>query len=164
VRHGRLEERTARASQLTPDPRPAADAETRLQGLVLLPVLDSCPDEHGNDKNEGQEDEDSEDNRRRDVHLKRSYPVNGSRVSLLWPFVSGAHVELEPGRYRAGFVLDQDAATYTRLARLLERVRHWRQTDVHEDDEPVSAFHAKDIRVSGCPISPESSRLWDRCR
>jgi len=35
--------------RLTPDPRPAADAETRLQGLVLLPVLDSCPDEHGND-------------------------------------------------------------------------------------------------------------------
>jgi hypothetical protein len=56
--------------RLTPDPRPAADAETRLQGFVFLPVLDSRPDEQGNDKNGGQEDEDSEDNRRHDVHLK----------------------------------------------------------------------------------------------
>jgi hypothetical protein len=56
--------------RLTPDPRPAADAETGLQGPVLLAVLDSCPDEQSDDKNAGQEDEDPEDNRRRDVHLK----------------------------------------------------------------------------------------------
>jgi hypothetical protein len=59
--------------------------------------------------------------------------------------------ELEPGRYRARFALSEDSAVYTGLARLLERVRHWRATDVYEDDEPVSTFHAKDIRVPGCP-------------
>lgn len=53
--------------------------------------------------------------------------------------------ELEPGRYRARFLLEEDAAAYSGLARLLERVRHWRATDVYEDDEPVSAFHAKEM-------------------
>ncbi len=53
--------------------------------------------------------------------------------------------ELEPGRYRAKFVLGEDAAAYSGLARLLERVRHWRATDVYEDDEPVSPFHAKEM-------------------
>ncbi len=53
--------------------------------------------------------------------------------------------ELEPGRYRASFLLDEDTAAYTGLARLLERVRHWRATEVSEDDEPVSAFHAKEM-------------------
>jgi hypothetical protein len=53
--------------------------------------------------------------------------------------------ELEPGRYRTSFVLDEDAAAYTGLARLLERVRHWRASDVYEDDQPVSAFHAKEM-------------------
>jgi hypothetical protein len=32
--------------------------------------------------------------------------------------------ELEPGRYRARFLLGEDAAAYAFLARLLERVRH----------------------------------------
>jgi hypothetical protein len=31
------------------------------------------------------------------------------------------------------------------LARLLERVRHWRATEVYEDDEPVSAYHAREM-------------------
>jgi hypothetical protein len=53
--------------------------------------------------------------------------------------------ELEPGRYRARFLLDENATAYTGLARLLERVRHWRQTDVYQDDEPVSVFHAKEM-------------------
>ncbi len=53
--------------------------------------------------------------------------------------------ELEPGRYRASFVLGSDAAAYTALARLLERVRHWRASEVHEGDEPVSAYHAKEM-------------------
>ena len=61
--------------------------------------------------------------------------------------------QLEPDRYRVSFALGGDAATYTGLARLLERVRHWRWTEISEDDEPASVFHAKDIRVSGCPIS-----------
>jgi len=53
--------------------------------------------------------------------------------------------ELEPGRYRASFVLGSDAVAYTALARLLERVRHWRATEVCEGDEPVSAYHAKEM-------------------
>jgi hypothetical protein len=28
---------------------------------------------------------------------------------------------------------------------LLERVRHWRATEVCEDDEPISAYHAKEM-------------------
>ena len=53
--------------------------------------------------------------------------------------------EVEPGRYRARFVLGTDFAVYTGLARLLERVRHWRATDVYEGDEPVSAYHVKEM-------------------
>src|SRR6266545_464795 len=53
--------------------------------------------------------------------------------------------EVEPGRYRARFVLGMDPATYTGLARLLERVRHWRATEVSEGDEAVSAYHAKEM-------------------
>jgi len=53
--------------------------------------------------------------------------------------------DVEPGRYRARFVLGTDFAVYTGLARLLERVRHWRATDVYEGDEPVSAYHAKEM-------------------
>jgi hypothetical protein len=64
----------------------------------------------------------------------------------------GECAELEPGRYRTNFLLDEDAAAYTGLARLLERVRHWRATDIHEDDEPVSVFHAKDIKMVDCPF------------
>src|SRR5712692_6782299 len=53
--------------------------------------------------------------------------------------------EVEPGRYRARFVLGTDPAAYTGLARLLERVRHWRATEVYEGDEGVSVFHAKEM-------------------
>ncbi len=53
--------------------------------------------------------------------------------------------EVEPGRYRARFVLGADSAAYTGLARLLERARHWRATEVYEGDEPVSAYHAKEM-------------------
>jgi len=53
--------------------------------------------------------------------------------------------ELEPGRYRASFILGEDPAAYTGLARLLERVRQWRATEVYEDDELVSAVHAKEM-------------------
>jgi hypothetical protein len=60
---------------------------------------------------------------------------------------SGAGVcgGLESGRYRTQFVLGEDPAAYTGLARLLERVRQWRATDVYEDDELVSVFHAKEM-------------------
>lgn len=58
---------------------------------------------------------------------------------------AGECSEVEPGRYRARFVLGEDSAAYTGLARLLERVRHWRATDVYEGDELVSAYHAKEM-------------------
>jgi hypothetical protein len=40
--------------------------------------------------------------------------------------------QLEPDRYRVSFTLGEDAATYTSLARLLERVRHRRATEISE--------------------------------
>jgi hypothetical protein len=57
----------------------------------------------------------------------------------------GECIAREPGRYRTRFVLGEDAAAYTGLARLLERVRHWRASDVCEDDQPVSVFQAKEM-------------------
>jgi len=53
--------------------------------------------------------------------------------------------EVEPGKYRARFLLGTDSAVYTGLARLLERVRHWRATEVCDGEEPVSAYHAKEM-------------------
>jgi hypothetical protein len=53
--------------------------------------------------------------------------------------------ESEPGRYRVRFLLAADAAIYSALGRLLERVRHWRATEVYEDDELVSTFQAKEM-------------------
>jgi hypothetical protein len=43
------------------------------------------------------------------------------------------------------FVLGEDSALYSALGRLLERVRHWRATEVYESDEPVSTYHAKEM-------------------
>jgi hypothetical protein len=43
------------------------------------------------------------------------------------------------------FVLGEDAAAYSGLGRLLERVRHWRAAEVSEDNEPVSAYHAREM-------------------
>jgi hypothetical protein len=53
--------------------------------------------------------------------------------------------EVEPGKYRARFLLGTDSAAYTGLARLLERVRYWRASEVCEGAEPVSAYHAKEM-------------------
>jgi hypothetical protein len=61
--------------------------------------------------------------------------------------------ELEPGRYRVRFLLNRDAQVFTSLARLLQRVCGWRASEVYEGDRLVSSYHARDIRVSGCPIS-----------
>jgi len=59
----------------------------------------------------------------------------------------GAHecVEVEPGRYEARFVVGKDPAVYAALAAFLAHVRHWRATEVREGDEPVSAYHAKEM-------------------
>lgn len=53
--------------------------------------------------------------------------------------------ELEPGRYRVRFVLSEDAAVYTSLARLLQRVRDWRASEVYEGDRLVSSYHAREM-------------------
>ncbi len=58
---------------------------------------------------------------------------------------AGECSELALGRYRVGFRLGGDPAAYTGLARLLERVRHWRTTEVVEQDEQVSAYHTKEM-------------------
>src|SRR6266508_3111263 len=73
---------------------------------------------------------------------------------------AGECSEVEPGRYRARFILGTDFAAYTGLARLLERVRHWRATDVYEGDEPVSAYHAKEM--AWCASS--QLRSYGACR
>jgi hypothetical protein len=57
----------------------------------------------------------------------------------------GECTEIEPGRYRVRFLLAADAALYGALGRLLERVRQWRATEVNEDGEPVSSYHAKEM-------------------
>ncbi len=53
--------------------------------------------------------------------------------------------EVEPGRYRATFLLGEEAAAYAALAALLGRVRHWRASEVYECEEAVSTYHAKEM-------------------
>ena len=57
----------------------------------------------------------------------------------------GECAEVEPDRYTVKFLLGEDAAAYSGLARLLEWVRHWRATEVYEGDELVSTYHAKEM-------------------
>jgi hypothetical protein len=57
----------------------------------------------------------------------------------------GECTEIEPGRYRVTFLLASEAALYSALGRLLERVRHWRASEVYERDKPVSTYHAKEM-------------------
>jgi hypothetical protein len=57
----------------------------------------------------------------------------------------GECAEIEPGRYRVRFLLASEAAIYSALGRLLERVRHWRASEVYEGDEPVSTYHTKEM-------------------
>jgi len=58
---------------------------------------------------------------------------------------AGECSEVTPGRYRVSFVLADDSAAYTGLARVLERVRHWRASEVYEDEELVSTYHAREM-------------------
>jgi len=62
---------------------------------------------------------------------------------------AGEYSELAPNRYRTRFALAKDCGAYVALARLLERVRHWRATEVYEDDEPVSADQAREMAWCG---------------
>jgi hypothetical protein len=57
----------------------------------------------------------------------------------------GECTESEPGRYRVTFLLAREAALCSALGRLLERVRHWRASEVYEGDELVSTFQAKEM-------------------
>jgi hypothetical protein len=58
---------------------------------------------------------------------------------------AGECSELEPGSYRVRFVLGRDGCVYTGLARLLQRVRNWRATEVYEGDQLVSSYHAREM-------------------
>ena len=58
---------------------------------------------------------------------------------------AGQCSEVEPGRHRVRFTLGTAPAAYTGLARLLERVRHWRATEVCEGNEPLPAFHVREM-------------------
>jgi hypothetical protein len=60
--------------RLAPQPRPATDAEPLLQSLVLLPILQRCPDEQATDKNGGQEDEEDKNDRSGTIHTGKSFP------------------------------------------------------------------------------------------
>jgi hypothetical protein len=57
----------------------------------------------------------------------------------------GECAESEPGRYRVTFLLASDAALFSALGRLLERVRNWRASEVYEGDELVSTYQAKEM-------------------
>ena len=57
----------------------------------------------------------------------------------------GECAESEPGRYRVTFLLASEDAIYSALGRLLERVRHWRASEVYEGDELVSTYQAKEM-------------------
>jgi hypothetical protein len=57
----------------------------------------------------------------------------------------GECAEIEPGRYRVTFLLASEAAIYSALGCLLERVRHWRASEVYEGDKLVSTYQAKEM-------------------
>src|SRR6266705_2568658 len=58
---------------------------------------------------------------------------------------AGECTELEPGSYRVRFVLGRDGRVFTSLARLLQRARNWRATEVYEGDRLVSSYHAREM-------------------
>jgi hypothetical protein len=58
---------------------------------------------------------------------------------------AGECSELEPGRYRVRFLLDREGRVFTSLARLLQRVRDWRASEVYEGDRLVSSYHAREM-------------------
>jgi hypothetical protein len=58
---------------------------------------------------------------------------------------AGECSEVEPDRYRVRFTLGEDLGAYTGLARLLQRVRHWRATEVYEGEELVSVYNAREM-------------------
>lgn len=53
--------------------------------------------------------------------------------------------ELERGHYRVRFLLHRDGQVFTGLARLLQRVRDWRASEVYEAERLVSSYHAREM-------------------
>jgi len=58
---------------------------------------------------------------------------------------AGECSQLEPGTYRVRFLLGGEGGVYTSLARLLQRARNWRATEVYEADQLVSSYHAREM-------------------
>jgi hypothetical protein len=58
---------------------------------------------------------------------------------------AGECSELGPGRYRVRFLLDRDPQVFAGLARLLQRVRAWRASEVYEGGRLVSSSHAGEM-------------------
>jgi hypothetical protein len=58
---------------------------------------------------------------------------------------AGECSELAPDSYRVRFALGSDGRVYASLARLLQRVRNWRATEVCEGDQLVSSYHAREM-------------------
>ncbi len=58
------------------------------------------------------------------------------------------------------FVLGEDASVYVGLARLLQRVRDWRATEVYLGQEPAPTFHAREM--AWCASS--QLKLFGECR
>jgi hypothetical protein len=58
---------------------------------------------------------------------------------------AGECSEVEPGAYRVRFMLGSEGGVYTGLARLLQRARNWRATEVYEADQLVSSSHAREM-------------------
>jgi hypothetical protein len=58
---------------------------------------------------------------------------------------AGECSEQAPGSYRVRFVLGSEGRVYASLARLLQRVRDWRSTEVYEGDQLVSSYHAREM-------------------
>jgi hypothetical protein len=68
--------------------------------------------------------------------------------------------ELEPGRYRVSCLLGEEPRDYLGLARLLQRVRDWRATEVYLGEELVSTFHTREM--AWCASS--QLKLFGECR
>ena len=57
----------------------------------------------------------------------------------------GECIELGRGSYRVRFTLGGEEPVYGSLARLLQRVRNWRATEVYEGEQLVSTYHAREM-------------------
>jgi hypothetical protein len=62
---------------------------------------------------------------------------------------AGVFRELGHSRYSVRFVLAEDAVVYVALARLLQQVGAWRASEVNEQDQLVSTYHAGEMAWCG---------------